>query len=277
MTLSRSLQRHHLVRDGIDLAWYDAGGDGLPVLFQHGLCGDQRQTAEAFPPDVRFRLLTLECRGHGHSAGGDIAAFTLARFSDDLAALLDQLALGPIIIGGISMGAALAMRLAVRRPEHVFALALVRPAWSTGAAPASMAPNAEVGELLSRLPPAEAAAVFGASATASYLERQAPDNLASLQGFFSREPILETAALLTQISADGPGISEDELRALRKPTLVIGTDADAIHPWPLAENLAGLIPGARLARVTPKGLDKAAYLADLHRVLGDFFEDVSHA
>lgn len=271
------MQRHSLSRDGVDLAWYDAGGGGMPVLFQHGLCGDARQTVEAFPPDERFRLLTLECRGHGDSGAGDPAAFSLAHFADDLAALLDQLALGPIIVGGISMGAALATRLAVRRPELVRALALVRPAWSTGLAPPNMVPNAEVGDLLSRLPPALAAAAFKASATARRLEGEAPDNLASLNGFFTREPIAVTAALLVQISADGPGISADELRALRMPALLIGSDADAIHPWPLAEQLASFIPGSRLVRATPKGIDKAAYLADLHRALGAFFEDVSHA
>jgi hypothetical protein len=33
----------------------DAGGAGVPVIFQHGLCGDAQQTIEAFPPNPRFR------------------------------------------------------------------------------------------------------------------------------------------------------------------------------------------------------------------------------
>src|SRR6266481_8331263 len=45
----------------------DAGGEGLPVIFQHGLCGDARQTIEAFPQDPRFRRITIEARGHGGS------------------------------------------------------------------------------------------------------------------------------------------------------------------------------------------------------------------
>ena len=32
----------------------DAGGIGLPVIFQHGLCGDARQTIEAFPQEQTF-------------------------------------------------------------------------------------------------------------------------------------------------------------------------------------------------------------------------------
>jgi pimeloyl-ACP methyl ester carboxylesterase len=45
----------------------DAGGEGLPVIFQHGLCGDARQTIEAFPRDPHFRRITIESRGHGGS------------------------------------------------------------------------------------------------------------------------------------------------------------------------------------------------------------------
>jgi len=32
----------------------DAGGFGLPVMFQHGLCGYARQTLEAFPNETSF-------------------------------------------------------------------------------------------------------------------------------------------------------------------------------------------------------------------------------
>jgi pimeloyl-ACP methyl ester carboxylesterase len=54
-----------LVRDGVALRVDDGGGPGTPVVFQHGLCGDARQTAEVFPPDPAFRRRTLACRGHG--------------------------------------------------------------------------------------------------------------------------------------------------------------------------------------------------------------------
>lgn len=140
-----------------------------------------------------------------------------------------------------------------------------------------MTPNAEAGDLLSRMLASQAALAFEASAAAQQLAAQAPDNLASLRSFFTREPVEMTAALLRRISADGPCVREDELRALFKPAVVIGSDADLIHPWPLAEHLASLIPGARLLRATPKGVDRATYIADLHRGLGAFFEEVSHA
>jgi pimeloyl-ACP methyl ester carboxylesterase len=259
-----------LIRDGVRLAVHDAGGAGAAVVFQHGLCGDARQTAEAFPAVPGFRRVTLECRGQGASAMGDVS---LATFAEDVAALAEGLT-PPVVIGGISMGAAIALRLAVTRPDLVRALILVRPAWGVASAPPNMAPNAEVGALLARLPPAEARATFAASATARRLATEAPDNLASLMGFFERAPQADTAWLLTTISADGPGLTEADLRALRLPVLVCGTAEDAIHPLHLARHLAGLIPGARFIELPPKGRDKPAHLAALHVAIAAFLKEV---
>lgn len=256
-------------RHGLRLAVHDRGS-GMPVVFQHGLCGDAAQPAEVFPFELPASCLTLECRGHGGSEAGDPGLLSIATFTDDLAHWLDSLALGPVVLGGISMGAAIALRLAVTRPELVRALVLARPAWIAEAAPANMAPNAQVGALLARHGAEEARALFEASDTARELATSAPDNLASLRGFFTREPQAVTAALLARISADGPGVSRTDIAALRIPTLVIGTEVDAIHPLGHAETLAALIPGARLAHITPKALDKPRYVQDFRATLAQF-------
>jgi pimeloyl-ACP methyl ester carboxylesterase len=249
----------------------DDSGSGLPVVFQHGLCGDANQPAEVFPSG--YRRLTLECRGHGRSQAGSLEAFSLATFADDVAAMIEESGLAPLVVGGISMGAAIALRLAVKRPDLVRGLIIARPAWAMEAAPSNMAPNAEVGDLLSRLSLEQARAVFEASDTARRLSEEAPDNLASLRGFFSRAPQAVTAALLTRISADGPGVSESELAGLRVPALVIGHAKDAIHPLAMAKRLATLIPDARLMEITPKAVDKARYVAEFRAALHDFLKD----
>lgn len=256
-----------LIRDGLTLALHDAGGTGLPVIFQHGLCGDARQTAEAFPPDPRFRLMTLECRSHG---GSDFDPQPgLAKFADDVAALAETLG-RPVPVGGISMGAALALRLAVTRPDLVSHLVLIRPAWGTDPAPPNMAPNAEVGLALMRLPVAEAREAFLSSPTAAALAHSSPDNLSSLTGFFDRTPVSRTAILLTAISRDGPGITPADLQALKIPTLVAGCAKDAVHPLALSRHLADLIPDATHITLPPKGDDKAAHIAALHTAITGF-------
>jgi pimeloyl-ACP methyl ester carboxylesterase len=250
----------------------DAGGDGMPVIFQHGLCGDARQTNEAFPLDPRFRRITIESRGHGQSEAGDPAQFSIQTFADDVAAFIDAHSLGPIFIGGISMGAAITLNVAVHRPQVVRGLILARPAWITASAPANQSPNLEVGRLLRDLSQEDAREAFEATETAKHLAEIAPDNLASLRGFFSREPQTITAALLQAIAADGPGISEEDVRKLEIPTLVIGHDIDYIHPLSYAATLSQLIPHSELVTITPKALNKPAYLKDFHTAITNFLE-----
>jgi pimeloyl-ACP methyl ester carboxylesterase len=255
-----------LQRDGLRLAVNDAGGDGLPVVLQHGLCGDAGQTAEAMPKDPRFRRITLECVGHGASDFG--GTLSIARFADDVAALIDTLP-GPVVLGGISMGAAIALRLAVTRPDLVRGLILIRPAWVTEAAPPNMAPNALVGRMIAE---GKDRAAFDATPTAQHLAHVAPDNLASLRGFFDRKPLAHTAALLQSISADGPGVTAAEVGALSLPVLVCGTGRDYIHPLDHAGRLAALT-NARLIELPPKATDKPAHLAALHAALTDFLKE----
>ena len=133
---------------------------------------------------------------------------------------------------------------------------------------------AEVQALLARLPANQAREVFAASATARQLAAEAPDNLASLMGFFNRSPQAETARLLTAISADGPGISPADLAALTLPVLVCATSEDAIHPGADAEGLAALIPQARLVHLPPKGRDKPAHLAALAAAMRQFLKEI---
>ncbi len=260
-----------LQRDGLRLAVHGGGSDGPALVFQHGLCGDARQVAEAMAGLAPQRWACVECPGHGAS-DMDLAP-SVASFADHVAALAESLG-GSVVIGGISMGAAIATRLAVTRPALVRALVLVRPAWVTEVAPANMAPNAEVGALLARLPADAARMAFASSATARRLAAEAPDNLASLIGFFDRAPQGETARLLTAISDDGPGISAADLSALSLPVLVCATSEDAIHPAAHAEALARLIPQARLVYLPPKGRDKPAHLAALAAAMRQFLKEI---
>ncbi len=266
---------HFTPKGGPRLHFEDAGGNGLPVVFQHGLCGDARQPAEIFPHVAAFRRITLECRGHGQSEAGPLDEFSIARFADDVAEMIVALALGPVVIGGISMGAAIAMRLVVTHPELIRALIIARPAWATDAAPENGRPNVEVGELLAQFPPEEARTRFEEGATAKRLAVESPDNLASLRGFFARQPTDVTSALLTRIASDGPGVTAQQLRNLTIPTLVIGHARDAIHPLAMAQDLSRLIPHAQLVEITPKAVDKPRYVADFQSALLAFLKGLS--
>lgn len=252
----------------------DRTGEGTPVVFQHGLCGDAGQTQEAFPDEAGFCRITVEARGHGGSQPGPLERLSISTFADDIASYIETSLTAPVVIGGISMGAAIALRLAVKRPDLVKALILARPAWVTAAAPDNMAPNAEVGRLLQTLPPDEAKAAFLAGPTGQRLAGEAPDNLASLTGFFARQPIAVTAALLTAISNDGPGVTDEEVSRIAVPTLVIGHDHDVIHPIAYARELAERIPAARFVQITPKTESRTHYVADFRHAMSTFLKEL---
>ena len=263
-----------LERDGLRLAGRDLG-NGLPVVFQHGLGGDEAQVAEVFSDGSGFRRLTLECRGQGRSPKDDPGRYAIATFADDVLAFADARGIGRFVAGGISMGAAIALRLAVRQPERVIALVLARPAWLWQPAPQNMQMFAEVASHLRDPERQRAIADFERSDTARRLAREAPDNLASMRKFLEVEDRAGLAALLSAIAADGPGVSEAELRSIRVPTLVLGTGMDLAHPLDHARTLASMIPGAELVELTAKSLDRPRYVAEFRAALSGFLSRVA--
>lgn len=264
----RPLRRGEIVLSGVDI------GAGPAVLFQHGLGADQAQVAEIFPNRLSLRRLTLECRAQGLSEAGPPQCFSITTFADDAVAFLDAANVEGFAAGGISMGAAIALRLAVRFPDRVRALILVRPSWLWGRAPQNMHPFAEVAAVLrNETDSAAALAAFDRSETARRLARDAPDNIVSLRKFFGHARPLIVASLLEAIADDGPGVSEDEIAALRAPTLVIGTVADLIHPIEFARTLADRIPTAFLVEVTPKAIDRVGYVREVQEALEAFLNE----
>ncbi|MET2826963.1 alpha/beta fold hydrolase [Mesorhizobium shangrilense] len=258
-----------LLRDGAALSMSD-NGDGPAIVFQHGLGGGEAQVAQSFPADAGFRRITLECRGHGASTLGKGRPFSFDMFANDVLAAADEAGLRRFVAGGISMGAAIAMRLACRHPDRVTGLVLVRPAWTFDRAPANMLPIAEVASLILDHGPERAKAIFVESQTAARFKREAPDNLASLLGYFDRPDAAQFAEVLADIAADGPSVSVDDAAAVAMPVLVIGNALDEVHPLSAANTLATAIPGAVVAEVFPKSLDGSRHFSELHAQITAF-------
>jgi len=256
-------------RDDAELTVFESG-TGYPVVFQHGLGGDNGQVVENFPDDPAFRRLTVECRAQGGSTPGSIRPFSIAMFAADILAACDARGIERFIVGGISMGAAIALHIAHHHPERVTGLVLARPAWLFDPAPDNMRPYAEVADWMRHLPREEARSAFSQSATAAELGRDAPDNLASLLKFFARPDLATTADLLGDIAGDGPGVGESDAASLQLPTLVIGHGVDHAHPLAYAERLAAAIPSARMIEIAPKAIDKPRHIAEFRSALDSF-------
>jgi pimeloyl-ACP methyl ester carboxylesterase len=258
----------------IQLAWRETG-TGPAMVFQHGLCGDAGQPVEVFPLDGGWRCLTQECRGHGASEAGPPEHFSIQTFSADLISFIETRERTPVAIGGVSMGAAIAMRVAALRPDLVRGLVLGRPAWIAESAPPNLEANALAGDLLRRFPPGEARARFEESPIARTLAAEAPDNLASLRGFFSRQPIPVTAELLSRIASGGPGVTRRQIGSISVPALVVATARDFIHPLAMARELGALIPGARIVEITSKVEDAGRYRGEFRSALSEFLRGLA--
>jgi pimeloyl-ACP methyl ester carboxylesterase len=114
-----------LIVDGLGLHLLDWGGQGrTPLLLLHGFTGHAHAwdtLAIALQP--HFRVLALDQRGHGDSDPAEVYD-ALAAFGD-VSGVVDQLALGPLVLVGLSMGGRNAMFFAARRPADVRKLVIV--------------------------------------------------------------------------------------------------------------------------------------------------------
>jgi pimeloyl-ACP methyl ester carboxylesterase len=113
--------RAELDLGGRRLSYLDFGGTGQPLLALHGHL-DQGLTwsglAAALAPG--WRVIAPDQRGHGES---DRAAdYSRDGYIADLASLLQQLSVGPVVALGHSLGGLNAYQLAARHPHLVRAL-----------------------------------------------------------------------------------------------------------------------------------------------------------
>src|SRR5262245_171094 len=96
-------------------------GQGHTVLLTHGFTGrgtswGRHATALA----ARFRVVMPDLPGHGRTAiATDPSRASVERSADDLGAILARRAFAPASVVGYSLGARIALRLAVTRPELV--------------------------------------------------------------------------------------------------------------------------------------------------------------
>ncbi|HET8757989.1 MAG TPA: alpha/beta hydrolase [Solirubrobacteraceae bacterium] len=223
----------------------ECSGDGEPVVLVHGSWSDLRAwDALAFPDTLR--VIRYSRRGHSASECPP-GQGTIADDVADLAALVQTV--GPAHLVGNSLGAEIALRLAVDRPELVRSLALHEPGfWSLAPDdPAVIAMRARLAPAVERLAAggreagtrAFADALFGPGAWDGAM----PDALkrvmlANAMTFVDEERAPDYGAL-------------DTARLPVVPTLLtLGEETDAAFVV-VTERLAALLPHAE--RVTIAG------------------------
>lgn len=115
----------HARINGQNLYFEDSGGPGLPVILAHGFLMNH----EMFAPQVaalapEFRVITWDERGFGLTEF-DGLPFTYWDSARDCLGLMDHLGLERAVVGGMSQGGYLSLRVALTAPQRVLGLVLI--------------------------------------------------------------------------------------------------------------------------------------------------------
>jgi 3-oxoadipate enol-lactonase len=259
--------------DGTTIAYDPTGrADGSPVLLLQGLGVDARGWAlQRLALGRRHRLLALDNRGVGGSAAAP-QPFSLEQMADDAVRVLDAAGVAEAHVVGASMGGVLAQLVAVLHPDRVRSLVLACTAcrhhewrrellasWAADVRTGGM--GALAGDGLRWLVGPRVHRRFGVwlNLMARLLAQAPPDSFAA-----------QVQAIL-----DAPDELRFELATVDAPALVITGSQDLLTPMGDAEELAELLPNARLEEVRGVGhaLMVEAPNTFNHAVL-DFFADV---
>ncbi|MGU3582906.1 alpha/beta fold hydrolase [Rhodococcus sp. C26F] len=148
---------------------------------------------------------------------------------------------GPILVGGVSIGAAVALRWAYDNPDRVVGVLAALPAWTGD--------------------PREAPAAASARWTASELRAHGLDTVtaamtASSPPWLARELTRSWSAQWPDLpsaldeAAHYRALDVDELRAVTAPVGIAAAVDDAVHPLAVGRQWSREIPHAELATVT---------------------------
>lgn len=259
---------------GIDF-WYAEKGAGRAFLFQQGLGGDRRQPLELYAHHPGVRLIAMDCRGHGKTQPlGDASLLRFDVFADDIVALLDHLGIEQCVAGGVSMGAGVAINLALRYPQRLCGLLLVRPAWLAEPAPPNLDGMVAVGRLIGEQGVEGGRERFLSSDLYRRLRAEASYTADTLLAQFDEPRAADAWQRLVRLPADAPNRDPHAWSAIHLPTLVLGNQADLAHPYTYAETLTGAIAGARLVEVPSKAVNAQAHVAAVRKEIGRFLDEI---
>lgn len=226
-----------------------ARGDGPLLVWCHGVffpieVDDESALGRVLQDVPGFTVARIDARGHGRTpAGPDAAAHRWDAMAEDLLDVADALGAKRIALGGISMGAAVALHAALSAPERVDAMLLfaLPTAWETRGPE-----NVRYRELL-------------ALGSTEAMVRHVENDLDQLFPDRARPPALEamvraigrsswaTLARVIEGASESDMPDRSALSKLDVPVLVRPWPDDSGHPMSSAEALASALPKADLS------------------------------
>lgn len=190
----------------------DPDGPATPLLLHGGLFDIELQFGALLPGlSAGRRVIAVEFQGHGHTNDLD-RPFSSAAFAGDVLGVLDHLGLNCVDVFGFSVGGAVALELAVRRPERV--RRLIASSVSFRASGMRGSENAQaVGEMKVEM-------IAGTPMEAAYLATSPHPDHEHLQGLLDKPGATYAGGF--------PDWADDDIRGIAAPTLITVGDADMV-------------------------------------------------
>lgn len=245
--------------------------DAPALVFANSLGTDFRiwdDVVAALAADAR--VVRYDKRGHGLSEAPP-APYGLADLVDDLAGLLDHLAVRDALVVGLSVGGMIAQGLAAARPDLVRALVLCDTAHRIG--PPEMW-DQRIAAIRAGGIEALAEPILERWFSADF-RRSRPAELLGWRNMLTRTPVegyLGTCAAIRDSDLTGAA------RAIAVPTLCVVGSEDGATPPELVRSLAALVPGAGFSIVEGAGhLPCVEAPETLAALINDFMREAGHA
>jgi 3-oxoadipate enol-lactonase len=230
--------------NGVAMRYELSGAGDRTLVLAHEMGGSLESWDEVAPRlAATRRVLRYDARGAGLSqkVRGELTLDTMA---DDIAALLDSLAIsGKVAVAGVAVGGAIALHFAARYPERTSAVVAGSPA--TGIAAERRGPALE---RLARIEAAGMAFAVEDSMKSGYAP-ELRDDIKRFERFRARWLGNDPSSYATIWRMLANADMEAELTRLSRPVLVIGGSLDRVRPAAVAEAIAKSIPGARYVEI----------------------------
>lgn len=207
--------------------YYEIHGTGRPLVLLHGaLSAIDTSFGKLLPSLARTRqVIAVEQQAHGHTADID-RPLTIEQMANDTAALLQHIGIENADIFGYSMGAGIALQIAIQHPDLVRKLVVAAVTYNRD----GFHPGLLAG-----------------------METLKPEDLAGSpwqEGYARTAPNPEDwptlVAKVKQLDRKFEGWPAEAIQSIKSPTLVIIGDSDIVRPEHAVEMfrlLGGGVPG----------------------------------